>query len=349
MLRVYLNGNLVTEIPLPAGEDFNDHERLVVVPVEYMRPSSNTLMFSYDFVLKNPGAEAAVPAFGSILEGTALDVTGLAHWTRMPNLELFANAGYPFTRRADLAETTVVLPTVPSAEEIELYLLLMSHMGTQTGAPALRVNVTGPDVTIVPDRDYLVLGTIVDQPAFAALDASLPVSYDSNGIHVKQAESVLTPLQRRWAQLLGNFGITNAGPATPPSNDGGPPDAMVEELESPSAPGRTIVMIVLKENGSVEKFADAFLPRSQSSDLNGSVSLLRGNLFTSYSVESKVYFIGNITWYAAMRIWMTQYYLALLLIVIVLSLILAGWTRQMLDRKAAIRLKLAHVKSSVED
>jgi cellulose synthase (UDP-forming) len=32
----------------------------------------------------------------------------------MPNLELCANAGFPFTQLADLAETTVVLPAVPA-------------------------------------------------------------------------------------------------------------------------------------------------------------------------------------------------------------------------------------------
>jgi len=141
MLRIYLNTKLITEIPLLPGSDFNDHERWVVVPVEFMRPSSNTLMFSYDFNLKTQNG--GVTPFGSILNWTALDTSGLHYWTRMPNLELFANAGYPFTRFSDLAETVVVMPTVPSAEELELYLLLMSHCGMQTGTPALHVTLSG--------------------------------------------------------------------------------------------------------------------------------------------------------------------------------------------------------------
>jgi len=46
-------------------------------------------------------------------------------YTAMRNLALFANAGFPFTRYADLAETAVVLPDAagPSGAR-ELFFLL---------------------------------------------------------------------------------------------------------------------------------------------------------------------------------------------------------------------------------
>jgi hypothetical protein len=40
------------------------------------------------------------------------------HYAPLPNLEIFANAGFPFTRFADLSETTVVLPPTPTEQEI---------------------------------------------------------------------------------------------------------------------------------------------------------------------------------------------------------------------------------------
>src|SRR5208337_1273685 len=65
------------------------------------------------------------------------------HYAPLPNLELFANAGFPFTRLADLSETTVVLPSAPSEQEIETFVTLMGHFSRQTGFPALRVTVAG--------------------------------------------------------------------------------------------------------------------------------------------------------------------------------------------------------------
>ena len=82
---------------------------------------------------------------GAILGDSYLDLRDYPHWAPMPNLELFSNAGFPFTRVADLSETTVVLPVVPSEQEIETFVTLMGHFGRQTGFPGLRVTVAGPD------------------------------------------------------------------------------------------------------------------------------------------------------------------------------------------------------------
>ena len=251
----------------------------------------------------------------------------------MPNLELFANAGFPFTQLADLAETTVVLPAVPSPEEIVLYLHLMSHFGAQTGYPALRVSVAGPNTVISKARDYLILDTIANQPAFASLDASLPVTMDSNGVHVKPAHSYLTAVSsiqaavsRRWSAMLGNDATQGQ-----PSNVAGVPDALVEEIESPSSPDRSIVLVELKDNASADVFADVFFDRSQTHDITGSVSLLQMSKFASYPMNGETYRVGNISWYAMMRIWLTQYFL-LLLLVTALSFPAALWMRGWLAR-----------------
>jgi hypothetical protein len=66
----------------------------------------------------------------------------------VPNLGLFADAGFPFTQMADLSETTVIIPEVPSADKISLYLHLMSHFGAQTDHPALCVTVDGPNTVL---------------------------------------------------------------------------------------------------------------------------------------------------------------------------------------------------------
>ena len=345
-LRVVVNGLLVSEIPLLPGADFVEGQRAILVPVADLRPFGNTVLFNFDFIPANRAATqnpASAALKGEVLCNSTIDLQDLGLWTRMPNLELFANAGFPFTQLADLAQTTVVLPTVPSAEEMALYLHLMSHFGAQTGYPVLGVEVAGPNTVISRARDYLILGTIADQPAFGSLDASLPVTLDNNGLHLKQAQgyaakisSLETAGSRWWSGLLGNA-VTEERL----SNVAGVPDALVEEVQSPASPDRSIVLIVLKQDASAGAFADVFLDRSQSRDITGAVSLLQGEKFSSYAVEGGSYHVGNITWYAMMRIWLTQYFLLLLLVVTALSFVLATWTRGWLARRARERLKLA--------
>jgi cellulose synthase (UDP-forming) len=345
-LRIFVNGNLVNEAPLPPGGDFFDRQRLVLVPVADIRPFGNTIRFNFDFIPVNRDAaqnQGAAPLNGEILCNSTLDLQGLSLWTSMPNLELFSNAGFPFTQLADLSETIVVLPSDPSAAEIALYLHLMGHFGAQTGYPALRVAVAGPNTVISPARDYLILGTVGHQPAINSLDAIFPVTLDANGVHVKPAPrsatlvpSITTDPSSWWSKFFGSSESLSY-----PSNNGGVSDALVEEVKSPASPDRSIVVIALRQDSSADSFAGVLLDRSQSRDITGSASLLRNSKFESYSTDGHNYHVGSITWYAMMRIWLTQYFLPLLLVVTALSFLLARWTRGWLARHAAERLNVA--------
>ena len=348
MLRVVFNGQLVNETVLPPGTGFHDGERFILVPVVNMRPFGNTIFFNFDFVPANREATenpALAAPQGEILCNSSLDLQGLALWTPMPNIELFANAGFPLTQVADLSQTTVILPSVPSPDEISLYLHLMSHFATETGYPAIRVTVAGPNAVIGKDDNYLILGTVANQPAFHSLAALLPATLDSYGVHVKTAQSYLSLLSsleavwsRGWARLLGNS-------ATPsqPSNLGGIPDAVMEEIQSPVSPDRSFVLILLKQNSSADAFAGVFLDRSQSQAMSGSVSLLRNSKFESYRMDGSTYHVGNISHFALMRIYLTQYFLLLLLLVTLLSFVLARWVHGWLTRASRERLKLAEI------
>ncbi|HEY0306783.1 MAG TPA: UDP-forming cellulose synthase catalytic subunit [Acidobacteriaceae bacterium] len=337
-LRAFVNGGLVNEAPLLPGKDFADRRRTVVLPVADLRPFGNTLLFNFDFVPLQPGASTQDPAQklqGAILENSSLDIRGLHHWARMPNLELFANAGFPFTRKADLADTTIVMPSQPTANEITLLLYMMSHCGMQTGYPALRVQVAGPDVVMRSDQDYLILGGTADQPAFASLNPSLPVTLNADGVHVKEQTGYLATLLNTWLKWT-----RHSNEDSQPSNVNGAPDLMIEGIQSPYYAGRSIVLMELRNDDAIDKFADVFLERSQSSDISHSVSLLRNGRFTSYDMAPFMYHVGYISSYALMRLWLAEHFWILLLVVTIFGLITARWVSDYISWRAANRLRV---------
>jgi cellulose synthase (UDP-forming) len=337
-LRIFTNGLLINEAPLLRGTDFADRQRSVLLPVANMRPFGNTFLFQFDFVPSKPNQDGQNPAEnlkGAILQNSYLDIRGLDHWASMPNLELFANAGFPFTQWADLAETAVVMPSRPTPKEIELLLYLMSHCGMQTGYPALRMEVFGPEATMRGDRDYMILGGIGDQPAFTSLDSALPVSMDANGIHVKEYSDYLSSLKRTWQKLTGEKGQENQ-----PSNNAGIPDLLIEGIESPFYARRSIVLLEIRNDGAVDEFANIFLERSQSSDIAHSIALLRNEKFSSYETRSHTYHVGTISPYSQLRIWLAEHFWLLLCIVCVVSLLLAAWISEYLAWLAASRLEV---------
>ena len=180
-MQVRINNAFLGSVPLIPGQEASRKMQTdVPVPVVNLRPFSNSLSFDFTFqLLKKGGCQDTTPINmqGAILRDSYLDLRGYPHYAPLPNLEIFANAGFPFTRFADLSETTVVLPPTPTEQEIETFVTLMGHFGRQTGFPALRVTVAGPDAcTPAPAPTSSSSAPANDQPAFDKLGNNLPVS-----------------------------------------------------------------------------------------------------------------------------------------------------------------------------
>ena len=336
-LTVNANGTNLAVLPLSPGDiPKKTEERRIAIPVVNMRPFSNTFLFNYFFQIHKQGDckdSAPTNLFGAILRDSYLDIQGIKHWAKLPNLELFANAGFPFTRKADLADTHVILPAQASPEEMAVYLNLMGHFGAQTGYPVLRVTVGGPDDMKHDAADYLVVGTVEDQPAFGKLADKLPVTFDANGVKVKQTDGIFAPMHGWWKMASDKEADGNL------TTIGGTPDAVIEGIESPWSPGSSVVVVALKDNSTADQFSSAFLKNSQSSEITGRVSVLHGAQFESYQLGSGSYHVGNIPWYTQLRLWFTQYPWLIVILILVITFLLASWTRLYLRRRARERLQ----------
>ncbi len=342
-LQVRVNSAFLGSTPLATGQDASRTATTdVPVPLVNLRPFSNTLSFDYTFQLarrQNCDSTTPINLQGSILRDSYLDLRGYPHWTPLPNLETFSNAGFPFTRLADLSGTTVVLPPAPSEQEIETFVSLMGHFGRQTGFPGLRVTVAGPDaLQNSAASDFLIIGAGDDQPAFEKLGTHLPVSLGSGQIQVHDpAGFFFSLLHNAWWKLRPSD-HTESGELTA----GGMPDAVIEGIESPYdiADGRSIVAIHLRDASAFEPFMSTFLNVQQSSAISDSVSVLRGTEFQSFRVGSQVYYVGSLPWFTQLRLWAAEYPWLIAVIVLLLSFLLAIWTRQWLRMKARARLTM---------
>ena len=295
-LQVYMNGAYVSSTPMPHTDKASEVlETIVPVPTVDMRPFANTLRLKFMFqVAKNGNCEAApLNLQGAVLKDSYLDITGIPHTAPLPNLELFANAGYPFTRKADLADTTVVLPDRPSAGELEMFLTLMGHFAAQTGYPALNITVINPaGMSGDGTKDYLVLGAVGDQAALKTLNPSLPVGVEAIGLEIHGA----TGFFDRYSRWLGRADHAGFGELA----TGGLPDALIEGMEWPSGSHRSVVVLVLRDPASIPNFLAAFLDASQSSDISQSVSVLHAAHFSSYPIGTNAYRVGETSLLAPM-------------------------------------------------
>ena len=340
-LQVSMNSAFVSSTPMPHTEMGSaDLETIVPIPVSDMRPFSNSLLHGFGFQVGKRAKclDTAPPSLqGAILKNSYLDIRGIPHWKVLPDLEIFANAGYPFTRKADLADSAVVLPDVPTADELEMYLTLMGHFGAQTGYPVLNVTVTN-DAGMGADRnkDYIVLGTVEDQPALTRLRDALPVKIDDGEkLRIQDTQGFLAPLQHAWWKVRSSERVQSVQLETA----GGLPDALIEGLEWPAGSSRSVVVIALRDHRVVPEFLNVFLNTSQSSDISQSVSVLHGSRFTSYRIGSDVYRVGWLPPWTHVNMLFSQFPWLAVLSTIILCSLMAVLIRAMLRRHARSRLQ----------
>ena len=342
-MQVRINNAFLGSVPLVPGQEQSRRMQVdVPVPVVNLRPFSNSLSFDFSFQLLKKGVcQDATPinTQAVILRDTYLDLRGYPHYAPLPNLEIFANAGFPFTRLADLSETTVVLPPTPTEQEIETFVTLMGNFSRQTGFPTLRVTVAGADALRQGARsDFLIIGTGDDQPGFDKLNDNLPVTLRGGQIQVRDTQGFFAPLlHKAWWKEQSNE-HTESGELTA----GGTPDAVIEGIKSPYDSGgdRSIVLIHLKEAGAFEPFMDTFIRVQQSSAISGSVSVLHGAQFQSFRIGAQVYHVGVLSWWTRLTLWFMENSWVASVIVVLLAFLLAIWTRQWLRGKARARLKI---------
>ncbi len=341
-MQLRVNNAFLGSVPLVPGQDASRKMQLdMPVPVVNLRPFSNSLSFDFTFqLLKKSNCQDTTPINmqGAILRDTYLDLRGYAHYAPMPNLEIFANAGFPFTRFADLAGTTVVLPATPTEQEIEMFVTLMGHFSRQTGFPALRVTVAGPEAMQPGARtDFLVIGTGDDQAGFDKLANDLPVTLHSGKMQVHDTQGFFAALHHAWWKVESDE-HAESGDLT----SSGTPDAVIEGIESPfdMNDGRSVVAIHLRDTANFEPFMSTFLFVQQASDIQGSVSLLLGTRFQSFRIGSAIYHVGLLPWWTRLTLWFMEVPWLAAVVVLMMAFLLAIWTRQWLRQKARARLKM---------
>ena len=144
----------------------DDRVSQVLLP-GYQLFSANRLDFLFD-LRANQSADCASLDWSDrtgIDPASTIDLTRVAHFAALPNLALFANAGFPFTRLADLSDTAFVISDGPSAEEAETFLNLLGKFADATGIAATRYAVvTAGHVDTMADRNLIIIGLDSSEP-----------------------------------------------------------------------------------------------------------------------------------------------------------------------------------------
>jgi cellulose synthase (UDP-forming) len=335
-----LNGQPIDSYPLRTGHS----ARPIDIPMVEVPAATYANTLQVQFYFASSGSGCALPVGhtdAEVLGSSFLDMGGAVHHASMPNLKLFAKAGFPFTRIADLGETGVLLPDKPSLEAVSLYLDLMSYFGAQTGYPALRVQVGSiAQAEEFSDKDLLVLGSFDDLSASPRIGSKLPASFEDDGISF----SLFSRLGA-LSKALSTFDFSDAGSVR--DSESHSADGLIAGFESPFTSGRSVVVALARQNDQVLPLAVSMISAMPADAIDETVTLWNAGTFHSYPLLTRTYFAGTLPWYESLRYSLPQLPLPLILALLLLAFVIGLWASRWLSYR--VRLRLQPFSIPIED
>ena len=342
-LDLSVNGQYLQTLPL-GGASWWDRlfaqeyataytSRADVVLPRYNLFGQNQLIFDYNLVIADKKkCQGTVPdnVHTSVLPDSTIDLTHAYHALRMPDLAAFANAGYPFTIRPDLAETAVVMATQPSSATVEAYLQLMGRFGDATGAPVTGVTVTRAiDSEALGAKDIIVIGG--SQLAQSEqLFAKAPVRFEDGRLRVPQRTMIerifygYSPFDR--APEAADAFLYNTNSFTG-----------IVSFESPFGKSHSVVALLASDTVTLPGMIEGLADVKVNAMVQGDLSVVNGDGMVSYAVGD-TYWVGDLPWFMRLAYWFSQHPILMAFSAIIVAILICGPIYHLLKRQERKRL-----------
>ncbi len=242
------------------------------------------------------------------------------NFARLPNLSLFTQSGYPFTRYADLSQTVAVVDKDASETELTTLLNVMGRLASATHVTGTRVTVTS-DMTssALKKNDVLMIGELPQTLTDFSDEGAL-------GLQKMVTESLKSgrPVHDDNAETNEPAVITEDGIGS------------IISVQSPFDSKRTVVALLGEGRRGQHLLNTELVNPNRLTALKGSVAVLTQDKAIDFSV-GKTFTIGNLPWYQ--KIWLTvgNYPLLLVLCTLVCAFILGTGILRLMRRRIRSR------------
>src|SRR5499427_4780571 len=332
-LHVRLNGEDIDTIRLKPSAAQAERAEIVRLPTGWLRSYTNTLTVDVDFGHYSP---STLP-YAAVHRDSSIDLGALPHAVVLPRLELFADAGYPFTQWPDLKRTAIVLPDAPSLEDYETLLNMVGFFGAQTGAPVTAVTTTGAaQIDTARDDDLVLLGTRASQPLLQEWGGFMPLDVSGEQVRLTDRPDFIRQVFPAWP-----FGVADRDRLARLAGSTTTIDAFVEGFVSPFRPDRSVVALVPNGNDGRGAVTALFMPPARKGPVYGALAVALGGQFQSFLIDHATYHAGDFTNYQRTAVFVVEHYWLIPLLAGLLALVVGSRMRQITERVAARRLRIS--------
>lgn len=305
---------------LPVLQGLLDGKTEVTIPALRLG-AMNQLRFDFQYMNPMPGGSidnciTFQPVQNHVVIGddSTIDFSKYYHFMAMPDLRVFANAGFPYSRMADLADTLVVVPKSPTEGQVATLLETAGGIGAQTGLAAINLRMTDDGGQIKDkDADLLLIGSI---PQALKDDTKINLLVEATKSWVK--------MPMRHYDLASTYPDTEARtPNTRTDVTSTGPMAAIIGFQSPYNDQRSVVALLADSPRGNELLTQALNDSGKRAAMFGSVAVIRESGVNSLRVGD-IYYIGHLPWFE--RFWFAlSSHPVLLAILAAVSIVLLAW------------------------
>ena len=305
---------------LPVLQGLLDGKNDISIPALRLG-AMNQLRFDFQYMNPMPGGtlENCItfqPVQNHVVIGddSTIDFSDYYHFLPMPDLRTFANAGFPFTRMADLSDTVIVMPKTPSEAQVSTLLNTVGVVGGQTGLAGTSMTIVDEGSQIKnKDADLLLIGSIPQQlkdDKHIDLLVNAAQSWVKTPVRHHDLPSIYMDEDDRQASV--QTGITSSGPM-----------AAVVGFESPYYKQRSVIALLADSASGYNLLNGALNDSGKRAAMFGSVSVIRESGVNSLRVGD-IYYVGHLPWFE--RVWFAlSNHPVLLAIFAAISIVLLAW------------------------
>jgi len=305
---------------LPVLQGLLDGKTEVTIPALKLG-ALNQLRFDFQYMNPMPGGtiENCItfqPVQNRVVIGddSTIDFSKYYHFIAMPDLRAFANAGFPFSRMADLSDTLVVLPAQPTTGQLTTLLDSMGGIGAQTGLPAVNVTLTNDGSQLAnKDADILIIGTL---PEKLKNDERIDLLVQATQSWVKTPQR-----QTAFPAIMPDVSDRQADTQTAVSSSG--PMAAIIGFQSPYNDQRSVIALLADSPRGYSLLNEAMNDTGKRAAMYGSVTVIRESGVNGLRVGD-IYYVGHLPWFE--RIWYAlSNHPILLAVLAAVSVVLLAW------------------------
>ncbi len=283
---------------LPITQGLLDSDKSLSIPALKLG-TVNELRFDFDYATVTSSnvsperCETIAPIENhTVIDGSStINFSGYRHFMAMPDLRAFANAGFPFSRLADMSQSVVLVGKEPHPEQVSALLNAVGNIGAQTGYPALALQLTNDPAQLSQvDKDILLIG-------------ELPES-----LRDEAKVGLLTETTKSWVKMpVRQTALPDEGS---PKTDGRPDSrtdisaetamAAIVGTQSPHFAQRSIVALLADSPQGYTLLNNALIDSTKRATVFGSAAVIRDSGVSSLRVGD-MYYVGHLPWWE--RIW----------------------------------------------